>query len=357
MTDLASVSTPALVVDVAAFDQNLRTMSAARPGATLRPHVKAHKCTSLAARQAELGHTAFTCATPREVIGMAHAGLGNDLLLANQSVDATRLSAMAKLDGSMVTVAVDSTETVDAAARAGIRHVLIDVNVGLPRCGCRPEDAAALAESCRQRGLNVRGVMGYEGHLMAMTDRSDQRTKVRTSMITLVETFDAVRAVTGENCTIVSAGGTGTFDLYDASDPTLARVNEVQAGSYALMDAQYGSQGLPFLQAVFVIGTVISRSNGWFVADVGLKSLGMDHGNPTIPGASVWFCSDEHVTFSLRENMPTLAIGDRVVVVPAHVDPTVSQHEQMSIVEGRIDHGSRMEAQVVDTWAVDLRGW
>ena len=160
MTDLASVSTPALVVDVAAFDQNLRTMSAARPGATLRPHVKAHKCTSLAARQAELGHTAFTCATPREVIGMAHAGLGNDLLLANQSVDATRLSAMAKLDGSMVTVAVDSTETVDAAARAGIRHVLIDVNVGLPRCGCRPEDAAALAESCRQRGLNVRGVMG-----------------------------------------------------------------------------------------------------------------------------------------------------------------------------------------------------
>ncbi|MFM8857531.1 MAG: alanine racemase [Actinomycetota bacterium] len=357
MTELASVSTPALVVDVAAFDHNLRAMSEARPGTTLRPHVKAHKCTSLAARQSALGHTGFTCATPREVIGMARAGLGRDLLLANQTVDANRLSAMANLDDAMVTVAVDSPETIDTAARAGIRHVLIDVNVGLPRCGCRPEDAIALTEMCEQRSLNVRGVMGYEGHLMAMTDRADQSTKVRASMQTLVETFDAVRAVSGDGCTIISAGGTGTFDLYDTSDPVLARINEVQAGSYALMDSQYGSQGLPFHQAVFVIGTVISRSKGWYVADVGLKALGMDHGNPTIPGASVWFCSDEHVTFALSEDMPTLAVGDRVAVVPAHVDPTVAQHEQMLIVDGRIDHGSRMEARVIDTWAVDLRGW
>jgi D-serine deaminase-like pyridoxal phosphate-dependent protein len=210
---------------------------------------------------------------------------------------------------------------------------------------------------CQQRNLNVRGVMGYEGHLMAMTDRVDQRVKVRASMETLVETFDAVSAIAGENCTIISAGGTGTFDLYDTSDSVLSRINEVQAGSYALMDSQYGTQGLPFHQAVFVIGTVISQGDGWFVADVGLKSLGMDHGNPTIPGAAVWFCSDEHVTFSLSEVTPTLSIGDRVVVIPAHVDPTVSQHEEMLIVEGRIDHGSRMEAQVVDTWAVDLRGW
>ena len=357
MTDLASVSTPVLAVDFAAFDHNLRTMSVARPGTTLRPHVKAHKCTSLAARHAALGHTAFTCATPREVIGMANAGLGRDLLLANQTVDAKRLSAMANLDDAMVTVAVDSPETIDAAVRAGIRHALIDVNVGLPRCGCRPEDAVALTQMSEQRGLNVRGVMGYEGHLMAMTDRSDQRAKVRTSMSTLVETFDAVRSVAGEGCTIVSAGGTGTFDHYDTSDSVLARVNEVQAGSYALMDTQYGSQGLPFHQAVVVIGTVISRSKDWFVADVGLKALGMDHGNPTIPGASVWFCSDEHVTFSLGETVPNLAVGDRVVVIPAHVDPTVAQHEQLLIVDGRIDHGSRMEARVIDTWAVDLRGW
>lgn len=356
MTALADVSTPALVVDVAAFDHNLRVMSAARPGTTLRPHVKAHKCTSLAARQATLGHTAFTCATPREVIGMARAGLGNDLLLANQTVDPRRLAAMAALENARVTVAVDSHETIDAAARAGIRNVLIDVNVGLPRCGCRPTDASSLADMCLQRGLTVRGVMGYEGHLMATADRDDQHEKVRESMTLLVDAFDAVRAIAGDPCTIISAGGTGTFDHFSSDDDILSRINEVQAGSYALMDSQYAAQGLPFRQAIHVIGTVISHGDGWYVADVGLKSLGMDHGNPSIPGASVWFCSDEHVTFSQRDGTSPLSVGDRVAVVPAHVDPTVSQHEMMHLVDGDLVNDV-MNARIVDTWPIDLRGW
>ncbi len=90
---------------------------------------------------------------------------------------------------------------------------------------------------------------------------------------------------------IVSAGGTGTFDVHD-------RITELQAGSYALMDSHYASRGLPFAQALFVVGTVISATSQWAVADVGLKSLGMDHGNPTVEGHTVWFCSDEHITFS-----------------------------------------------------------
>lgn len=355
-TVLADLSTPALVVDAAAFTHNLDVMSRARPSVTLRPHVKAHKCTSLASRQAQLGHTAFTCATPREIIGMARAGLGHDLLLANETLDLHRLKKMAELEGAMVTIAVDSIETARAAASAGIAHVLIDVNVGLPRCGCRPADAPELARQCIDLGMSVRGVMGYEGHLMAMTDRDAQRTKVRESMVILVDTFDAVRDATDDRCTIISAGGTGTFDLYDRADPVLGRVNEIQAGSYALMDTQYGSQGLPFHQAVFVIGSVISRGDGWLVADVGLKSLGMDHGNPTIPGASVWFCSDEHVTFSLAEGTAPLVVGDRVAVVPAHVDPTVSQHEVMHLVDGDMANDG-MNARIIDTWPVDLRGW
>lgn len=357
MPSLADVSTPALVVDAAAFAHNLDAMAAVRPGSSLRPHVKAHKCTSLASRQAALGHTGFTCATPREVIGMAKAGLGTDLLLANESLDRQRLSAMASLEHARVTVAIDSRATIEAAAEAGIRHVLVDVNVGLPRCGCRPEDAASLAKFCIERGMAVRGVMGYEGHLMAMTDRQDQRHKVRSAMQMLIDAFDDVRAVCGDECTIVSAGGTGTFDLYESTDPVLGRITEVQAGSYALMDTQYRAQGLPFLQAVFVIGTVISRGAGWYVVDVGLKSLGMDHGNPHIDGGTVWFCSDEHVTFSLEDEERSLSIGDRVVVTPAHVDPTVAQHDRMLIVEGHLDHGSAMDAAVIDSWSVDLRGW
>lgn len=357
MHALADESTPALVLDTVAFDRNLRDMAAQRPGTTLRPHVKAHKCTSLASRQALMGHSAFTCATPREVIGMARAGLGDDLLLANETVDQRRLSDMAALDDARVTVAVDSRETILAASRAGIGHVLIDVNVGLPRCGCRPEDAASLARLCIENGLIVRGVMGYEGHLMAMSERDEQRTRVRSSMMLLLQAFDDVRPVAGDECTIVSAGGTGTFDHYRADDLVLGRITEVQAGSYALLDTQYGSQGLPFRQAVYVIGTVISRGDGWYVADVGLKSLGMDHGNPSIAGASVWFCSDEHVTFSLRDGVPALAIGDRVVVTPAHVDPTVAQHEQMLLVEGDLSGTKVEDARVVDSWSIDLRGW
>src|SRR4051812_43352483 len=177
--NVADLPTPALVIDAEALDHNIDAMSAALPGRRLRPHVKAHKCTALACVQAAAGHRAFTCATPREVLGMANAGLGDDLLLANEVIDPARLRAMADVqDSAMITVAVDSRETVDAAATAGIRHVLIDVDVGLPRCGCPAADAARLADYARAAGLDVRGVMGYEGHLMVVADRAQQRSQV-----------------------------------------------------------------------------------------------------------------------------------------------------------------------------------
>lgn len=349
-TRVDELATPALLVDADVLAANLATMAAARPGAMLRPHVKAHKCTELARRQAAWGHHGFTCATAREVLGMAAAGLGHDLLLANEVLDRRRLEALAALqDRARVTVAVDSPETIEAAAAAGLREVLIDVDVGLPRCGCRPQDAGTLADLARTCGLRVRGVMGYEGHLMTLSSlqlahRGEQAELVARAMAVLGEAAEAVGSDTGEG--IVSAGGTGTYDLYGGT-----AVTEVQAGSYALMDTHYAQLGLPFGQAVCVLGTVISRSTGHFVADVGLKALGMDHGNPTIEGARVWFCSDEHVTFAPDRDAPdplAVEVGGRVRVVPAHVDPTVSQHEAMWLVRGE---------EVLERWPVDLRGW
>ena len=118
--EVHDLPTPALVIEVGALDANLATMAAAHPGPALRPHVKAHKCTALAARQQAAGHTTFTCATPREAVGMAAAGLGDDLLVANEVVDPRRLEALAALgDDVPVTVAVDSEATIDAAALAG----------------------------------------------------------------------------------------------------------------------------------------------------------------------------------------------------------------------------------------------
>ncbi len=328
--------TPALVVDAAALDHNLATMAGALPGDRLRPHVKAHKCTELARHQAQVGHHRLTCATIREAEGLAAAGLGHDLLVANEVLDAGRLGALSE-GGTRVTLAVDSAATVAAAARGGVREVVIDVNVGLPRCGCESSDAAAVADDARRQGLSVRGVMGYEGHAVGLENREQRATEVRTSMAILLAAHGEVG---GE---LISAGGTGSFDLNDVA-------TEIQAGSYALMDTAYGALGLPFRQALTIAATVVSVSKqGWAVADCGLKALGMDHGNPSVPGFTVWFCSDEHLTFAPAEGSKLPAVGDVLRVWPAHVDPTVAYHERLHLVDG--------DDMVVEEWPVDLRHW
>jgi D-threonine aldolase len=260
---------------------------------------------------------------------MVEAGLGQDLMLANEVLDAARLGVLVT-GGARITLAVDSAQTVEAAARGGVREVIIDVNVGLPRCGCPPEMAGQLADLARERGLSVRGVMGYEGHVMIVEDAAERAAQCRQSMELLVA---AAADVGGE---LISAGGTGTYDCNTWA-------TEIQAGSYALMDAQYGRQGHPFRQAVFVLASVISAAPEWSVADAGLKCFGMDHGNPELPGADVWFCSDEHTTFS-----PPRPVGDRVRLIPAHVDPTMAYHERLYLVAGE---------DVLDTWPIDLRWW
>jgi D-threonine aldolase len=323
--------TPALVVEADLLEANLSTMTAALPGPLLRPHVKAHKCTALGALQAAHGHTSFTCATLTEMEGMARAGLGEDLLLANEVVNADRLGELVRT-GARVTVAVDSEATIDAAASSRVGEVVIDVNVGLPRCGCRPENAGSLADYARRRGLEVRGVMGYEGHVVGLEERSVRADKTELAMGLLL---DAHSRVGGE---LISAGGTGTYDLNRWA-------TEIQAGSYALMDTAYAKLGLPFAQALTILATVISVSDDWVVADCGLKALGMDHGNPSVVNATVLFCSDEHLTFVPEDR---IRVGEKVRVLPAHVDPTVAYHEHLHVVDGD---------DIVETWRVDLRGW
>lgn len=353
MRTVHDLPTPAVLVDLDAFQHNLSTMAQRLPGDLLRPHVKAHKSTALAAMQQRHGHRHFTCATVREAVGLARAGLGDDVLLANEVVDDERLRMLsAAQDRAKITIAVDSVQTIEAAARAGIRHVLIDVNIGLPRCGCAPQDAGRLADVARSRGLDVRGVMGYEGHLMASDDHN---AKERDTLAAMQLLREAATRVGGE---IMSAGGTGNFDIH-AEHRERTGVTEVQAGSYALMDTHYAALGLPFRQALSILGTVISTREKWAVADVGLKSLGMDHGNPAIDGHKVWFCSDEHITFATMRHDdvvgvtptsddPRIVVGSRVRVLPAHVDPTMAMHDHLYLVRGD---------EVLDQLPIDLRGW
>jgi D-serine deaminase-like pyridoxal phosphate-dependent protein len=333
------IPSPALVVEAAAFQRNVTTMGAVRPGRRLRPHVKAFKSTALARELVGAGHDTFCCATVREMEGMAAAAVGTDLLLANEVVGdgARRLGALARAVGEqcLITGAVDSAATVEALAQAGVRQVVVDVNVGLPRCGCDPQDAGEIAELARSAGLEVRGVMGYEGHLMRVP-AVDKPAEVEASMRLLLA---AHRDVGGP---LLTGGGTGTYDC----NPWL---DEIQAGSYCLMDTEYVEHAPAFEIALSILGTCISVSRRAAVIDVGLKALGMDHGNPTIDGATCLFVSDEHTTIVPIDDGPALPqVGDRVRVWPAHIDPTVAYHERMYVVDG---------GSVIDVWPIDLRHW
>jgi D-serine deaminase-like pyridoxal phosphate-dependent protein len=179
--------------------------------------------------------------------------------------------------------------------------------------------------------------MGYEGHVVGLPDRDERVQKVGESMELLVRAAELVAADEG----IISAGGTGTYDINTWA-------TEIQAGSYVLMDTYFGAMTPTFRQALFLECDVISVSaRGWAVLNGGLKALGMDHGPPTLAGdaGEVLVVSDEHITF-----VPSspVAVGDRVRVVPAHVDPTVAYHDHLVVRRGDTQ---------VDEWPVDLRGW
>jgi len=328
---LTDLTTPALVVEWSALARNLSTMASVRPNGRLRPHVKAHKCTGLARLQADAGHLTFTCATVKEVEGMAEAGLGTDLLLANEVTDCRRLGAVRET-GARVTVAVDSDETIRAAARGGVREVLIDVDVGLRRCGCAPTEAGALAGRARAAGLEVRGVMGYEGHAVGVTDRTERTLLVDNAM----KELRAAHSEVGGD--VVSAGGTGSYDLNSVA-------TEIQAGSYALMDTAYAKLDLPFSQAAYILATVISTREEYAVANCGLKALGMDKGLPDVDNGEVLRCADEHLKFRPEDSV---RVGDFVRVWPAHIDPTIAYHATIWVAD---------EGVVRATWPVDLRGW
>jgi D-serine deaminase-like pyridoxal phosphate-dependent protein len=352
--NLSDIPTPALIVDVPALDRNITRMAAffATGSCRLRPHFKAHKTPAIARRQLAAGScVGLTCAT----VGEAEVAkdLCDDLLIANEIVSPDKCARVAALAGGRtVTVAVDSITGIDALAEAARAAgatigVLVDVNVGQGRCGVEPGDAAvALAKRvAATAGLTLRGVMGYEGHLQPVRDRAERETRTRAAMHDLVDAVRLIRAE-GFRCEVVSSGGTGTYDI----SGRVEGVTEIQAGSYALMDTDYATVGVPFEQAFFVLGTVVSRpSPERCVADCGHKSMTKDHGHPSVhgvDGAVVTALNDEHAVIAVPESC-TLAIGQRVRLIPSHTDPTVNLHDVFYAVEAD---------RVVDVWPI-ARGY
>jgi D-serine deaminase-like pyridoxal phosphate-dependent protein len=351
---LSELPTPALLVDVAAMERNIRRMADFFAGLTckLRPHFKAHKTPEIAVRQLAAGScTGLTCAT----VGEAEVAstFCDDILVANEVVDAARCDRLAGLARRVrVTVAVDSLVALDrlsvAADRAGTKiGVLVDINVGMGRCGVAPGDeAVSLAKRVAvTHGVWLRGVMGYEGHLQPVLDRGERVARTTEAMALLVGTAHRLREQ-GTRCDVVSAGGTGTYDITGL----VPGITEVQAGSYVLMDTDYARVGVPFEQALTVLGTVVSRpAPDRCVADCGHKSMTKDHGLPLVrgvPGAEVVALNDEHATLRLPSDS-TLNVGDRIELVPSHVDPTLNLHDVIYGVQ---------RGQVVGTWPI-ARGY
>ncbi|MBI2189329.1 MAG: DSD1 family PLP-dependent enzyme [Acidobacteria bacterium] len=319
----------------------------------LRPHFKAHKTPEIARRQlAAGGCTGLTCAT----VGEAEraADLCDDILLANEPVGpgkCERLGALARRVA--VTVAVDSTAALEAIAAAATRAgvtigVLVDVNVGQMRCGVAPGDEALrLARRVAgTKGIALRGLMGYEGHLQPVADRAEREAGAHRAMEGLVATARRLRE-TGLPCDIVSAGGTGTYDI----SGRIEGITEIQAGSYVLMDSDYGRLDVPFEQAFWVLGTVISRPDPTrSVADCGHKAMTKDHGLPTvrgIEGAIVAALNDEHAMIALPAGA-SLNVGDRIYLRPSHTDPTINLHDVLYAVE---------DDAVIDVWPIAARGY
>jgi D-serine deaminase-like pyridoxal phosphate-dependent protein len=350
-----AIPTPALILDRAVLERNIRRMAAFFAGGPcrLRPHFKAHKTPEIARRQLAAGScTGITCATVSEAEWVAP--LADDILIANEIVTADACARVAALaHARAVTVAVDSMEGLRAMSTAAqaarvTTGVLVDVNVGQNRCGVAPgAQAVSLArEAAAAPGLRLRGVMGYEGHAQPIRDRAERERSARAAMTALVATAAALRDA-GLPCDVVSAGGTGTYDI----SGRFAGVTEIQAGSYALMDTDYDRVGMPFEHAFHVLGTVVSRpAPDRCVADCGQKAATKDHGVPDvagIPGAAVTALNDEHATIALPTGAD-VRIGDRIRLIPSHTDPTVNLHDVFYVVE---------QDEVVDVWDIAARGY
>jgi D-serine deaminase-like pyridoxal phosphate-dependent protein len=351
-TALDGVATPALAVDGAALARNIRRAAEffASARAKLRPHFKAHKCTTLLRRQLEAGGcSGVTCATAAEALILANAGF-DDILVANEVADDKGLSALAAAARhARVTVAIDCHAHVRllqaVAADAEVTFaILVEIDVGLHRCGIAPgspellELASAVAEA---PGLRFVGLQGYEGHAVFVPERARRDELVRAAGDTLVKERDRLLHA-GLDCRLISGGGTGTYDL--AADAGV--LDEVQAGSYALMDARYRGLDIGFEPALHCLTTVISRHAARAVVDAGLKSLSAEYGlpAPTAAGIEPVDFSDEHLQLKL-DGAADLAVGDRITLIPAHVDPTVNLHDVLFVV----DDGA------VDPWPVDGR--
>jgi D-serine deaminase-like pyridoxal phosphate-dependent protein len=359
---LEEVDTPALVVDLDAFERNLARMAqaVAGSGARLRPHAKTHKCPVVARRQMALGAVGVCCQKVGEAEAMVDGGVDN-VLVSNEIVGRRKLDRLAALGRrAWVAVCADDAGNVDALDAAAARFerrltVLVEINPGANRCGVEPgTPAVALAKRIAgSRHLRFGGLQAYHGRAQHVRDYAERRQAIAEAVARTRLTVDML-AESGLACDIVGGAGTGTF-MFEA---TSGVYNELQPGSYVFMDADYGRNlkedgGLfdDFEHSLFVYATVMSRparDRGFL--DAGLKAYSVDSGPPVLAdvrGATITRAADEHGVMALDDPAPDVSVGHKLRLIPGHCDPTVNLYDWFVCVRG-----GRVEA----LWPINARG-
>jgi 3-hydroxy-D-aspartate aldolase len=348
---LAEVDTPALILELDAFEANLRRLKESLAGRNVkvRPHAKSHKCPQIAMRQIALGAVGVCCQKVSEAEALVEGGVG-DVLIANEVVGSAklrRLTALAKQ--ARIAVCADNEGNVDAlaaaAGAAGVKlDVLVEINVGANRCGVEPgEPAVALARRIESSSaLRFGGLQAYQGAAQHVRKVDDRRTAIEGAVGAVRRTLDGLAAA-GIECPKVTGAGTGTY-LFEAASTVY---DELQPGSYIFMDADYArndwtESGIPrFEHSLFIWTTVMSRpSRERAIVDAGLKASSIDSGMPRIAAggpAEYVKASDEHGVIQLN-GASGYAVGDKLKLIPGHCDPTVNLYDHyVCIREGRVE--------------------
>lgn len=365
---LADVDTPALLVDLDALERNLARMADAlkdKP-VRLRAHSKTHKSPVIGARQIALGAIGVCCQKVSEAEIMVAGGIGS-VLVSNEVIGAGKLARLAALadKAEWLGLCVDSDEGLAQASAAAHEasvtlNALVEIDVGAGRCGVAPgEPALRLARAIADApGLSFAGLQAYHGsaqHIRAYEDRKaaiDAAISMTSATVELLEGDDLP-------CAIVGGAGTGTFELEAAS----GIYTELQAGSYIFMDADYARNraegGGPFdafEHALFVYSSVMSvPSDKVAVVDAGHKALSVDSGMPepfAMSGVSYTGPSDEHGVLKIEGSNKPPALGEKILLIPGHCDPTVNLHDWYVCVRGL----GTPDAHVEDIWPVAARG-
>lgn len=356
---VSAIDTPALVLDLDAFERNLQRMADALKGhpVRLRAHAKCHKCPDIALRQIALGAIGICCQKVSEAAVFVEAGI-QDVLVTNQVVGTTKLLHLADLArrarmGVLVDDPLQVLALAEVAQSQGVSiDVYVEVDVGGHRCGVMPgADAARMARMVADRPpLRFAGLQCYHGP--AQHKRTAlEREQAIAQACEAARISRALIEADGLQVERITGAGTGTFLLERDSGV----FNEIQAGSYIFMDRDYGdnqlgAQDVSFEQALFVRSAVLSRTQPTrAVLDAGLKASSIDSGMPTVwqhPELTYLKASDEHGVLAVPADS-SLALGDVLMLVPGHCDPTVNLYDELVCVRG-----DRVEA----VWPIAARG-